>query len=190
VRLSLPSIDAATIRFARFVAVVGLAALLVLSAIILANAFMRWVFSEPIDGVRDWVKLVVAIAVGACLPSALAKRQNVTIRYLGGYLGRRVGSRVETLLDLFGALVVLTAFGAMTWLLQVYTTELREAGETTENIGMLVWPWWQGVCVLFMLSTLVQALVVAGFIRALVLGIAPMTPGEASAEQLPAEKPS
>lgn len=181
--LSLPSIDAATIRFARFVAVVGLAALLVLSAIILTNAFMRWVFSEPIDGVRDWVKLVVAVAVGACLPSALAMRQNVTIRYLGAYLGRRVGARLETLLDLFGALVVLAAFGAMTWLLQVYTIELRTDGETTENIGMLVWPWWQGVSVLFMLSTLVQVLVVVGFFRALVLGGAPAKPGQSAAEE-------
>lgn len=163
---SLDAIDAATIRFARFVAVIGLIALLVLSAIILANAFMRWVFAEPIEGVRDWVKLVVAVAVGSCLPAALALRQNVAIRYLGLALGRRA----EALLELFAALIVLVAFGALAWLLQVYTLELRSDGETTENIGMVIWPWWQGVAVLFYLSVLVQLLVTVGLAVALIRG--------------------
>ena len=163
---SLDRIDAAAIRFARAVAVIGLIALLVLSAIILANAFMRWVFSQPIEGVRDWIKLVVAVAVGACLPAALALRQNVAIRYLGLALGRRV----EALLELFAALLVLVAFGTLAWLLQVYTLELWRDGETTENIGMLIWPWWQAVTVLFYLSVLVQLLVTAGLAAALIRG--------------------
>lgn len=171
-RPALESLDLATIRFARVVAVIGLAALLTLSVIILANAAMRWLFAQPIEGVRDWVKLVVAIAVGACLPSVLATRQNVTIRFVG----RMFGGRLETLLELFGAALVLAAFGVITWLLQVYTGELRAAGETTENIGMVVWPWWQGVTVLFAFSTLVQALVVARLSGALVTGTAARPP--------------
>ena len=170
---SLDSIETATIRFARLVAVIGLAALLILSAIILANAFMRWVFSQPIEGVRDWVKLVVAVAVGACLPAALALRQNVAIRYFG----RLAGPRVDVLLELFGALVILSAFAASAWLLQVYTLELERDGETTENIGMLVWPWWQGVTVLFYLSVLVQLLVIVGLAVAAVRGRPAPVPG-------------
>lgn len=187
-RLSLPSIDTATIRFARLVAVFGLAALLILSAIILANAFMRWVFAEPIDGVRDWVKLVVAIAVGACLPAALAMRQHVTIRYLGSFARRHIGVRLEMVLELFGATVVLAAFATMSWLLQVYTNELRVAGETTENIGMLVWPWWQGVSILFALSTLVQLLVVAGLVRRLASGHAAPVPAATSETASPEDQ--
>lgn len=169
---SLDALDAATIRFARLVAVIGLVALLVLSAIILANAFMRWIFSEPIEGVRDWVKLVVAVAVGGCLPAVLALRQNVSIRYLGHALG----GRIYILLELLGGLMVLAAFGVLAWLLQVYTLELEADGETTENIGMLIWPWWQVVTALFYLSVLVQVLVVTGLVVGLVRGRLPVPP--------------
>ncbi len=176
---SLDALDAATIRFARLVAVIGLIALLVLSAIILANAFMRWIFSQPIEGVRDWVKLVVAVAVGGCLPAVLALRQNVAIRYVGGAFG----GRVYIVLELFGALFVLTAFGVLAWLLQIYTLELRIDRETTENIGMLIWPWWQGVTTLFYLSVLVQILVVAGLVVGLVRGRLPIPHTQAPDDQ-------
>ncbi|MDH3233882.1 MAG: hypothetical protein OEQ29_10155, partial [Alphaproteobacteria bacterium] len=61
-----------TIPFTRMVAFLGLVALLALAAVILANAALSWLFTAPIDGVRDWVKLIVAIAIAACLPSVLA----------------------------------------------------------------------------------------------------------------------
>ena len=76
----------------------------------------------------------------------------------------------EALLDLFGALVVLGAFATMSWLLLVYALELRADGETTENIGMPIWPWWLGVTLLFWFSTLVQLLVAIRQVGAVVTG--------------------
>ncbi|MEQ8697415.1 MAG: TRAP transporter small permease subunit [Bauldia litoralis] len=162
----LERLERLTIRVARVVAVLGLFALLGLSVLILANATMRWLFSAPIEGVRDWVKLVVAVAIGSCLPATLALRQNVTIRFVGHMMNRPGRNSLE----LFGGLATLAMFAILAWQLQVWTFELRELGDTTENIGMKIWPWWQGVAVLFYFTVLVQLLVVVRLAAALVRG--------------------
>jgi TRAP-type C4-dicarboxylate transport system permease small subunit len=150
-----------TIPFTRMVAFLGLVALLALAAVILANAALSWLFTAPIDGVRDWVKLIVAIAIAACLPSVLAMRTNITIRFLG----RITSPRGERILELFGAVVTLAALVLLAWQLQDYVIELRETGETTENLGMPIAPWWQGVTILFYLGVAIQALVVVSAVR-------------------------
>jgi len=156
-----------TIPFTRMVAFLGLVALLALAAVILANAALSWLFTAPIDGVRDWVKLIVAIAIAACLPSVLATRANITIRFLG----RVTSPRSQRVLELFGAIVTLAALALLAWQLQDYVFELRSTGETTENLGMPVAPWWQVVTVLFYLGVAIQALVVVSNIRSVVHGI-------------------
>jgi len=150
-----------TIPFTRMVAFLGLVALLALAAVILANAALSWLFTAPIDGVRDWVKLIVAIAIAACLPSVLATRQNITIRFLG----RITSPRRERILELFGAVVTWLVLALLAWQLQDYVVELRETGETTENLGMPIAPWWQGVTILFYLGVAIQALVVVSAAR-------------------------
>jgi TRAP-type C4-dicarboxylate transport system permease small subunit len=150
-----------TIPFTRMVAFLGLVALLALAAVILANAALSWLFTAPIDGVRDWVKLIVAIAIAACLPSVLATRQNITIRFLG----RITSPRRERILELFGAVVTWLVLALLAWQLQDYVIELRETGETTENLGMPIAPWWQGVTILFYLGVAIQALVVVSAVR-------------------------
>jgi TRAP-type C4-dicarboxylate transport system permease small subunit len=150
-----------TIPFTRMVAFLGLVALLALAAVILANAALSWLFAAPIDGVRDWVKLIVAIAIAACVPSVLATQANITIRFLG----RIVGPRGERILELFGAVVTLAALALLAWQLQDYVIELRDTGETTENLGMPIAPWWQVVTVLFYLGVAIQALVVVSAAR-------------------------
>jgi TRAP-type C4-dicarboxylate transport system permease small subunit len=155
-----------TIPFTRMVAFLGLVALLALAAVILANAALSWLFTAPIDGVRDWVKLIVAIAIAACLPSVLATRQNITIRFLG----RIISPRRERILELFGAVVTWLVLALLAWQLQDYVIELRETGETTENLGMPIAPWWQVVTILFYLGVAIQALVVVSAARDVVRG--------------------
>lgn len=172
-----------TIRVARVVAVLGLFALLALAVLILANATMRWLFAAPIEGVRDWVKLVVAVAIGSCLPATLALRQNVTIRFVGHMLQTRGRNGLE----LFGALATLIMFGVLAWQLQVWTLELRSLGDTTENIGMKIWPWWQGVTVLFYFTVVVQILVAVRIAAALIRGEEVDAADRAAADPQPSE---
>ena len=158
-----------TVRFTRIVAFLGLVALLALASVILANAVMS-AFGKPIDGVRDWIKLIVAIAVGACIPAVLAMRANITIRFVG----HLIGTARSKWLEFFGAVLTLIALLLLVWQLQVYVIELRETGETTENLGMPIAPWWQGVTILFYLSVVVQCLVIVS-IAAAILGRRPLS---------------
>ncbi len=165
-RFSLDGLERWAIRFTRIVAFLGLLALMALSTVILVNAAMRWLFSQPIDGVRDWEKLIVAIAVGCCIPAVMAARQNISIRFVG----RLIGGRIEVALELFGALVVFVILAVLTYELQLYVWEVGARGQTTESLGMPIGPWWQVVAVLFLLSTLVQLIVVASLFVALIRG--------------------
>jgi TRAP-type C4-dicarboxylate transport system permease small subunit len=155
-----------TIRFTRIVAFLGLIALLALAAVVLANALMSWVFVAPIDGVVDWIRLIVAIAVGACIPAVLAMRANITV----GFVGHIIGPAGTKWLELFGAIATLIVLVLLAWQLQVYVIELFRSGETTENLGMPIGPWWQVVTALFYLSILVQLLVVVSIAHAIASG--------------------
>ncbi len=192
-RFSLDGLERWAIRFTRIVAFLGLLALMALSTVILVNATMRWLFATPIDGVRDWEKLIVAIAVGCCLPAVMASRQNITIRFIG----RTLGGRKEVGLELFGNLVVLVILAVLTWELQNYVWEVSARGQTTESLGMPIGPWWQAVTILFILSTLVQFVVVLSLIVALKrghrlqevhLGDDPTDPGENAPDPDPASR--
>jgi len=61
-------LEGATIRVTRVIALIGLAALLILAIITMADVAMRWLFNQPITGVEDLAKLVVAIAIAASIP--------------------------------------------------------------------------------------------------------------------------
>lgn len=159
-------LERAAIRATRVIALVGLAALLILSIMIMADVAMRWLFNAPIAGVEDMSRLVVAIAVAASLPAVLASRQNITIRFLGRALGRRV----EVLLELLGALLVLAIMAGMAWYIQIYTNELAETGETTWLMAIPVAPFWQVVSVLLFLCVPIQLVVIAGLAIVLIRG--------------------
>jgi TRAP-type C4-dicarboxylate transport system permease small subunit len=159
-------LEGATIRATRVIALIGLAALLVLAIITMADVTMRWLFNQPITGVEDLAKLVVAIAIAASIPAALATRQNITIRFLGKALGRRA----ELIFEIFGALIVLAVMAGMAWQIQIYTDELRKTGETTWLLGLHVAPFWQVVSVLLFLSVPIQLVVIAGLVATALRG--------------------
>jgi TRAP-type C4-dicarboxylate transport system permease small subunit len=153
-------LERATIRATRVIALIGLAALLILAIITMADVTMRWLANQPITGVDDIAKLVVAIAIGASIPAVLATRQNITIRFIGRALGRRA----ELVFEIFGSVVVLAIMAGMAWQIQIYTDELRQTGETTWLLGLHVAPFWQVVSVLLFLSVPIQIVVIAGLL--------------------------
>ncbi len=159
-------LERATIRATRVIALIGLAALLVLAIITMADVAMRWMFNQPITGVEDLAKLIVAIAIAASIPAVLATRQNITIRFIGRALGRRA----ELVFEIFGAIIVFIVMAGMAWQIQIYTDELRATGETTWLLAMRVAPFWQVVSVLLFLCVPIQLVVLAGLLVTLVRG--------------------
>lgn len=141
----------------RALAVAGLAALLALAALTLADGMMRWLANRPIEGVRDAGALIVAVAVSCCIPVALMERANITIRVAASALGVR-GARV---LDALAAGVAWIVVAALAWQFTLYAGKLARAHETTWILKLPVAPFWYAVAAVLWVAVLVQTIVVA-----------------------------
>jgi len=147
----------------RALAALGLALLMALAALTLADGLMRWLANRPIEGVRDAGALVVAIAVACCLPVGLMERSNVTIRVAGTLLGARAGRA----LDALAALAAEAVIAAMAWQFTVFAGKVARAGETTWILKIPTAPFWYVVAAIFWIAVAVQAIVILVELRRL-----------------------
>ena len=148
----------------RWAAFVGFFALLVAAAITVTDALMRGLLSDPLYGWADMSELVYAIVIVACFPAGLLQGHNITIRFLGSALGRRVTDWLEA----FGAALTLIFFLFMAWQFVVLTTELRADNDTTMTVEYLTWPWWAVSTMIVSVCVPIQAVVCYGqLVRAL-----------------------
>lgn len=125
-------------EFCKWLALLGLVGLVVLALITIADVMMRWLFADPIDGVSDIYRLLIALVVASFFPSAFAERGHIAIHFLSAILppaGRRI-------LATFAALVTFGFTCVMGWQLVLYCIEVYETGETTWLLGISVTPWW------------------------------------------------
>lgn len=146
-----------TRRITQGAASIGLAALLVLSAGILADAFGRTFLAAPILGLSDLVELTAPVIVASCFPMALANRQHVTIRFLGRALEPSRGQAVE----LLGQCVALLVFVFVAWQVGLYTAGLIEYNQFTWLLRVPIWPSWVLTTALLAVCVPLQAVVVA-----------------------------
>lgn len=147
-------------------AAIGVAALLVLSCGILADAASRSLLSAPIFGLSDFVELTAPVIVASCFPMALANRQHITIRFLGRALPARGGQTAE----LFGQMAALLVFAGLAWETGRYTAGLVEHNQFTWLLRIPVWPSWILATILITLCLPIQIGVLAEVIRALRAG--------------------
>lgn len=139
----------------RGLSAIGLAGLMVLALMTLFDGLARWLFNQPIEGVRDLAAVIVALAVSCCLPVGLMERSNISIRLAGHLMGERVGQW----LDAMAAVVVTVVMAIFAAQFMVYAGKLARAGETTWILKIPTAPFWYGVCVIFALALAVQLIV-------------------------------
>lgn len=137
-------------------AAVGVAALLILSVAILADAICRSVFLAPIFGLSDLVELTAPVIVASCFPMALTNRQHITIRFLGRALPSRPGQAME----FFGQTVTLCVFVGISWHVGLYTADLIEHRQFTWLLEIPIWPSWMLATFLIAVCVPIQAAVV------------------------------
>ena len=137
-----------TTRVTRAIALIGLAGLLVLSLATVLDVFLRWLFNKPIVGLNDVYSMCAALIIASSFPLCIAQRGNITIRFLGKFLGPRISNLFES----FGNLVTGIIFSVMTWQLWLYTNQLLEDGETTWILNWPVSPWWRLITILVMVN--------------------------------------
>jgi TRAP-type C4-dicarboxylate transport system permease small subunit len=76
----------------------------------MVDVLLRWLFSAPIEGYEDIIRLLSAIIVASCFPTGLLRGRNITIRFLGKAFGRRATQYLEAL----GVLATLFCFTVVT----------------------------------------------------------------------------
>lgn len=139
-------------RVARAVALVGLAGLVFIAAITVADVLGRWLFNAPIAGARDFNQVSIVVVVAACFPAAVLDRQHITIRFVGEWLG----PRAMAWLDAFGALVLCLVLVVVAWQFVIYTGELIRENQHTWIVRLQYYPWWIVGTTLFAITAVLQ----------------------------------
>jgi len=151
----LASLENLSRQFSKWLAMLGLIGLVVLAMLTIADVMMRWLFSDPLDGISDLYRLLVALVVASLFPSAFAERGHISITFLSAILPRAGRKAVAVL----ASIVTLAFTGVIGWQFILYCMEVYEAGETTWLLGISVTPWWIGVTALLLLCIPVQLIV-------------------------------
>lgn len=140
----------------RALALVGLAALMFLALLTLADGLLRWTINAPIDGVRDLGGFAIAIAISCCIPIGLMEQSNISLRLLGPMLGQRV----SVAFDAVASILVGVMMFVVAWRFWVYAGKLAAANETTWVLMVPVAPFWYAVSVILAFGALIQCIVI------------------------------
>jgi TRAP-type C4-dicarboxylate transport system permease small subunit len=135
--------------------VLGLGALLCFAAMTIADGLLRFFFAHPIDAVRDAGALVAAFAVACCLPAAIVERSNITIRFLSGFAGPRVGR----IADVGAAVLVEIILILMTWQFVLFANQARLTGTATWMLRIPTAPVWATIALILGISAMMQIVV-------------------------------
>lgn len=139
-------------RGSRFLAILGMLAMVLVALYTVADVLLRYFLNAPLPGAVDIVSYGLALAVGAVMPWGLYSGQHVAVPLLvdrlPGALRRLADALVMSLVAVF--LLVLT------WRLALFAAGRFETGETMWILGIVLWPFWAAVAVMFALACVVQ----------------------------------
>lgn len=143
-------------RAAFLIAVLGACLILAISASVMVDVLMRWLFNAPVLAVDDLTNLNVAVAVACCLPAGLMGKHLVTIRFLGRLIGRRAEAWLEVTGDVFtlAFLAVLASQFAM------FAADAGASGLGSMVLQVPQAPWWWAVTAVIAISVPFQGVVV------------------------------
>jgi TRAP-type mannitol/chloroaromatic compound transport system permease small subunit len=123
-------------RFTGVLAMLGGLLALAVAFMATTSVLMRWLFSAPIDGDFEYVKMATAVAVFSYLPYAQARRANIMVDTFTGWLPKRVCDVIDALWDIVFALVM----AYLTYCLINGTIGVYRSGETTMQRQLVIWP--------------------------------------------------
>ena len=156
-------------RITQTTAIIAFAGLVVMALLIFYDGSARYLNLPRISGFSDYGEIVYPLVIAACFPAGLLRQNNVTIRLLGNFCGKRVNA----VLELFAAIVTLVFFTILAWQLVLLTIKYWEGGRTTRTIGLPLAPGWCITTAIMTICVPVQLYVVVAWLRALVEGSTP-----------------
>ncbi len=123
-------------RLTGLVAVFGGLLALAVAALVVVSVLGRWLFSMPVEGDFEFVKMATAIAVFAYLPYTQARRGNIMVDTFTGWMSRAAQDRLDAFWDLaYAAFMAACAYGLFNG-----ARDALRTGETTMQLQISVWP--------------------------------------------------
>jgi TRAP-type C4-dicarboxylate transport system permease small subunit len=123
-------------RLTSAVAVVGGLLALGVAILVCVSVLGRWLFSAPVNGDFEYVKMATAVAVFTYLPYTQIRRGNIMVDTFTGWLPARSTALLDAFWDLvFAAFMAFCTVG----LVQGARDALRN-GETTMQVQIVLWP--------------------------------------------------
>lgn len=123
------------------IALLGGGILIIISCVVVVSVTGRWLFSQPIPGDYEFVRLGLAISVFAFLPYTQMRGGHVNVDTFTFWLPDGASRAIDSAWDILLSLIfALFAFG-----LWIGMLEMRLFGETLVEFGWPIWPVY-GVC--------------------------------------------
>ena len=123
-------------RLASHVAIFGGVLALAVAALVVVSVLGRWLFSMPVEGDFEFVKMATAIAVFAYLPYTQARRGNIMVDTFTGWMSRGTQDRIDAFWDLaYAVFMAVCAYGLFSG-----ARDALKTGETTMQLQLSVWP--------------------------------------------------
>ena len=98
-------------RFTGAIAICGGLVTLAVALLVTASVLMRWLYSAPIDGDFEYVKMATAVAIFAYLPYTQARRGNIAVDTFTSWLPMPVRRLMDAFWDLaYAALMGYVAY--------------------------------------------------------------------------------
>lgn len=142
-------------------AALALGALLVLCALLIADAALRLLGGSRIHGLRDLEEFLFAIIIAACFPISAVRRQHIRVQLWS----RRGNTRLGRRLDLFGDCCLLVLFLALAAGLSWLALDWWRAGRWTATLQYPLAPWVALSALLLTWAALEQGIVCARQLR-------------------------
>ncbi len=140
--------------WAERLAFAALIALLIIAALTMLDAILRWLGVVRIYGLHDLREFVFAVVVASCFPIGLLRGSAITVRLFTLLAGKKAGVSA----DRFAALLTLIFFATATLGLALLSVDFMQAGRTTSTLGWNLAPWIWAVTSAFALATCAQVI--------------------------------
>lgn len=117
---------------------VGFVFLVFISFLTMFDAVMRWAILPSIPGFLDWGRIIFPIIICSVFPAVLINRRNVSIKFLGSFLGTKPNAWLEC----FAAILTFVFFVLLAWQFVLTGIDVTINDRVTGTVKIPVAPWW------------------------------------------------
>ncbi len=168
----LAMVERAAWTASRALALAGLGVLLAFAVATLLDGLLRHLINQPIEFVRDFGGLVVAVAVVACFPLAMLSRSNISIKFIDLVIPD-VMARV---LNAIASLLVWLTFLVMAIEFLWFARDLDRSNDVTVMLSIAKAPFWYVADAMLWATVAAQTLIVIIDIARCLTGAGPEPP--------------